>query len=223
MLLNLLVELCEFTVVIVLSQSIYYMSFPKGDAVRGWGFFHSKQHPHLRAAVSPRRAPGPNGVQVSPNCEGDYFDSLRGLTITLLLNIRPQLAQQLLIHTLAARQFDLAQALCDRGIKHFSQSIVLLCQLFRHLGGDDQELAILFRDDVRRALRARQRGQLAEEIVFIQIIQNNIIIVLEISRRRAAFQNEIRRVACLAAIDNDLATARFRRPNMRCTLLKVAI
>ena len=37
----------------------------------------AKQHLHLRQAVSPRRAPGPNGVQVSPH-EWGIATPLRG-------------------------------------------------------------------------------------------------------------------------------------------------
>ena len=82
-------------------------------------------------------------------------------------------------------------------------------QPLHHFGRDDQKLAILLGDDVGGALHARQRRHLAEEIAFVQIIQDDVLVIPEIACRHTALQNEIRRIARLAAIDDNLPARRF--------------
>jgi hypothetical protein len=78
-----------------------------------------------------------------------------------------QLTQQLLVETRAKWEVRLAQALADHCVEHDIQTLIGPGQFFQDLRREDQELAILFGDNVRRALHACQCRDFAEEIAFL--------------------------------------------------------
>src|SRR5687768_12129974 len=100
-------------------------------------------------------------------------------------------------------------------MEHHIQTRVLLRQRPHYLRGQDQELAVLLRNDIGRACHARQRCDLSEKLALAHISQEDILLTSHEPCSDTTLQDEISRITCLTAIRYHSARRRFRNQRIR--------